>query len=205
MDPSIITAPVSVISIVVTAFIAIRKIRQTAESQRVSAMHDRMSSCMIETFQLTRKLFLLLSDVAKGVVYVERETREKTTAKTTAYDRFTQTHRKIAPQFDDLTPQHEILFPEEAFRITSKLYDAFNDAIELAYDKKPINGIYPDTNDLESRVETVYNVYKECLEIYRKYMGSNALAGLGDRPLSISTSEEGRVETLDGPSNDSIP
>ena len=163
-------------------------------------MHDRMSSCMMETFQLTRKLFLLLSAVAKGVVYVERETREETTA----YDRFTQTHRKIAPKFDALTPQHEILFPEEAFRITSKLYDAFNDAIELAYDQKPINGIYPDTNDLKSRVETVYDVYKECLEIYRKYMGSNALAGLGDRP-SISTSEEGRVETLDGPSNDPIP
>ena len=166
---------------------AIYNIRRMGEVHRVSAVHDKMVSCMTETLQPAYDILLLLDGVANQVVYADRRTGEVTG---NAYDRFARIQLEKAQQFNALTAKHELFFPSEVFLVTTNLLNTLNTAIELAYTKKPDEGeVYPDTGDLKDRVQKGFKVYGECMELYRKYIGSNALTGLGDRPNKLATHE----------------
>ena len=154
----------------------------------MSAVHDKMVSCMTETLQLAYDILLLLDGVANQVVYADRKTGEVTE---TAYDRFAQIQLEKARQFNALTAKHELFFPSEVFLVTTKLLHTRNTAIELAYMKEPDEGgVYPDIDDLQGPVQKGFQVYEESMELYRKYIGSNALKGHGDRPNKLATHED---------------
>ena len=184
---SVIAIVVSSICTASTAIVAICNIRRMGEVHRVSAVHDRMVSCMTETLQLAYDILLLLDGVANQIVYTDRRTGEVTE---TAYKRFARIQPEKAQQFNSLTAKHELFFPGEVFLVTTKLLNSLNTAIKLAYRKKSDEGrVYPENDDLQCQVQKSFQVYEESMELFRKYVGSNALTGLGNRPNKLATHE----------------
>lgn len=79
----IITVVVGILGILLTAIGANYSIRQTAKETRVSTTHEKMSSCLVQTFDIIWETMHLLDDVANRVNYHTFDTEE---FKETAYD-----------------------------------------------------------------------------------------------------------------------
>ena len=81
----IIPVAASIIGVIVGAAITFISIRLSARESRVSTVHERMSSCLVQTLDIIWETMHLLADVANRVSYRTLDTEE---FKETAYDRY---------------------------------------------------------------------------------------------------------------------
>jgi hypothetical protein len=192
----VVTSFVSVAAIISTTVVAVRTVNRTARQDRVTSVYSEMLSCVIETFELIREMFLLLDSVSRNITFVDK----KGAYSETAYDRLYKRGPEISKRFQSLMARHELLLPDEVFQSVRGLLDAINDAGTTAYKCVPRNGVYPEilTEKLEKAVQTLFEMYKKSLEVFRKHIGSNELTVFAGRPAEPDDGEESATRDESG-------
>lgn len=188
----IATPVVAILAATITAIVAVGNIRKAADQQRLTALHNRMTECMIETYLLVRDAYLLINAVAQKAVYSDRVSRDITG---TAFERFQAEFPGISQRFNAMMATHELLLPSAVFLEMKQMLDRLNASGEMAFLKQPDErGVYPDTQELVQNLDTFFESYNNTREEFRRYMGSNELTAFAGRPASPVTQEEQHLQ-----------
>lgn len=169
----IILATVSILGILITAVVAILSIRKTARESRVSTIHEKMSACLIQTFDNIWEMMHLLDHVANRVYYQTVDTGE---FKETAYDRYWKELDRLTEENRALFSQQILYFPKDLVEVLKEINQLLNDARYEVKKVKPNNKhIYPDTGNVKSIIEKARPLLKSFRERARAYIGSEKL------------------------------
>jgi len=184
----IILATVSILGILITAVIAIISIRKTARESRVSTVHEKMSSCLVPTFDIAWEMIHLLDHVANRVYYRTVDTGE---FKETAYDRYWRELDRLTGENRTLFSQQQLYFPNEIVETLEEIDQLLNKArYEVKKVKPNEKHVYPDTSNVESVMEKARPLLKRFKEQARAYIGSDELK-------RITPLEEPRLQALE--------
>lgn len=158
-----------IIGIVVTAYVAIRSIKKTAEENRVSAVHASMCTTLIETTALLSKVLRVLREVAANKHY-----RTSTSGEfiETAYDRYWKVVEIIPMDYRKLVSQHRLYLPDELWQKLRKIHRTMNEAKEAVEGVKPDeNHIYPNTDEVRAVADKAEKLFDEFINLARAYIG----------------------------------
>lgn len=169
----IILATVSILGILITAVIAIISIRKTARESRVSTVHEKMSSCLVQTFDIVWEMMHLLDHVAHGVYYRKVDTEE---FKETAYDRYWRELDRLTEENRALVSQQILYFPKDLLEELKEIDKLLNKARYKVKEVKPNEkNLYPNTSDVQSVIDEARPILMSFRERARAYIGSDKL------------------------------
>ncbi len=185
---------ISIMGIVLTAGIAIYSIRKTAEVSRVTSTYSEMKSCLIETVLIFDKALVLLDGVARKIVYYRVPER---TPVETAYNRYWKEIGPLANRFKEMQAKQKLVLPSVLYEGIQKLIRETNLARELVKGAVPDeNHIYPDTSELQEKMESATSKYKDFINMARCYLGASELIPLSKKVEDIlNTNEEAEGKT----------
>ncbi len=169
----IIPAAASILGVIVGAAITFISIRLTAKESRVSTVHEKMSSCLVQTFDIVWEMMHLLDHVAHGVYYRKVDTEE---FKETAYDRYWRELDRLTEENRALVSQQILYFPKDLLEELKEIDKLLNKARYKVKKVKPNEkNVYPNTSDVQSVIDEARPILMSFRERARAYIGADKL------------------------------
>ncbi|MBA7647376.1 MAG: hypothetical protein GH143_08420 [Calditrichaeota bacterium] len=196
LSSNIITALVGIFGAIVGAVIVLFSVRLTARESRVSTIHEKMSACLIQTFDNIWEMMHLLDHVANRVYYRTVDTGE---FKETAYDRYWRELDRLTEENRNLFSQQILYFPKDLVEVLKEINRLLNDArYEVKKVKPNDKHTYPNTSNVKSVIDKARPLLKSFREQARAYIGSDKLepiTPLEELPLLKALEEEQKKES----------
>jgi len=169
---------IPILGILVMTLVSIVAIRKTAESNRISTIHNEMLHCIIDSIESIRKVRLLLIHISRKVVYSKLPENKVIE---TAYDRYWREIKDISEEFNLQQSKQKFVLPKDLYAKMQDLIDKINEAkSKVKYLEPDKNHFYPNTEDLETIVKEINSLYVDFVHEARVYIGVDAL-----KPFSI--------------------
>jgi len=180
-------AGIPILGILVTTLVAIYSIRKIAEENRVSAVHNEMVQCIIDSIIKMRIVRKLLNDIANKVSYY-RFPEHKLIE--TAYDRYWREIQTISIEFKLIQAKQMFVFPEKLYGKIQNLINKTNEAKEEAKHYNPqANNFTPGDNKLNKIVKEINSIYVDFVNDARRYVRVDDLD-----PISVKSENILEVE-----------
>lgn len=181
---------IPILGILVTTLVSIIAIRKTAEANRVSAIHNEMLHCIIDSIESIRKVRVLLYNISRKTSYFRLPNNQFIE---TAYDRYWREIQDISEEFNLNQSKQKFVLPKKLYEKMQKLIDKINKAKNEVKDLKPDqNNIYPDTQELEKIVKEITSLYVDFVHEARIYVGADALTPFSTTKEHILGIEEAK-------------
>lgn len=178
---------VSMAGILMTTLMALISIRKTAEANRVSNIHMKMTSCLVDTVAILGELISLLDDIDRHVIY---ENVSGSSVIETAYIRYWKKIGPFSKRFKEIQAMQKLVFPKKLYDGIQELIKEMNEARNFAkYAEPNNNNIYPDTNELRNAVNKASLSYRKFVNDARLYLGTNTLAPIVKKSEEILKAE----------------
>jgi hypothetical protein len=161
---------ISILSIIVTAWIAITAINKSAKKNRVEKTYDGMLETIIELFQTLHEIIGLLWKVSqKGHVFKMPDYTEIETG----YVRYWREIEPLQKRTDALHSRRNLLLPSDLNEHFNRIIEQINEARNFAIDATPENG--KNHKEIEKCVRDAIHNYNIALNCARKYSGIDKL------------------------------
>lgn len=172
-----LTPIISLIGIVVAAYVAIVNIRKAAHETRASRTHSKMIETLQENISIFRRALMLLDAVSNKIIHTNR--REEVNDEN-AVDRYWKEIDELTKRYENVAPQSQLFLPIELFKLSKRILKGLNQARNIIDSTNPTSP-ETDTTELKKIVGTINKDYFKFLEDSRSVIGTNILGSIGKK------------------------